>query len=81
MYKFIEVAWQVLGVLVVTMVAVLFFFLAFSEKKVVQYELGTEGKINVNITNCSDETIPTHGMTREEIVNLINDLNKGLPGN
>lgn len=78
MYKFIEVAWQVLGVLVVTVAASLFFLWAVSEKKVTQYELGSGGRINVNISNCTDETISTIRMTTEEIVDLINDLNKGL---
>ncbi len=78
MYKFIEISWQVLGVLVATVAASLFFLWAVSEKKVTQYELGRNGKITVNTSNSLDLTIPTFGMTTEEIVNLINDLNKGL---
>jgi hypothetical protein len=76
--------WESLAMLLVLVAAYLLFSWIVSEKKVIQYELGgsSNGKagwININIENSPDQSVPTFGMTTEEVVNFINDLNKALP--
>ncbi len=79
MREYLNTLWETIGMVVVIAAVYLLFSLMASEKKVQQYELGSGGKINVNVDNGTDESVPTFGMTTEEVVNLINDLNESLP--
>ncbi len=84
MREYLNTLWEIIGMVTVVVAAYLLFSLMASEKKVSQYELGgstkgSGGWINVNIDNHLDESVPTFGMTTEEVVNLINDLNESLP--
>lgn len=78
MQRYLDIAWQLIGMAAAIWMACLLFTWMAGDKRVIQYELGHEGEININISNSLDETVPTFGMSIDEVVDLINELNKGL---
>jgi len=80
-YNMIETIWHLIGVSFIITLVTLFVTFIVSEKKINGYYLGSQGQsliLQTDIEYCQDYSTLLTGMTLEEAVELVNELNDTL---